>query len=612
MVGPRSAPSSSRVSRSLLSFGLVALLAAGCQPTPQPVEPSEAAVVDIPTQARLGLLDAEGIRGAVAFLADDAQQGRPPGTDADARVRAWVIERMQAAGLETSEQSFSVGAGAALREGASSGLAPAKKLDQGIAHAIVPFGHDTSGLEGGAVTGKLVFVGYGIAGEGEDAGDFAKVDVKGAIVVALAGAADPHASRLETRAQSKLIAARDRGAVGFVLWEPNSDRGPAGRGPFGELEIPAVFVGKTGSEALAKALRIPADGAGGEKRGANSRKAYSLSTPIEAVTLDTANVVGVLPGSAPEAQRRQIYVGAHLDHLGMGTASSLAPGEHAVHNGADDNASGVAVILAMAEALAQLPADARPHDLVFVAFGAEELGLLGSQHMVEAMAPEQRERIVAMLNFDMVGRLRDNLLISGVGTAPQWEALLADAQAAVQADGASTLTLETQASGWGPSDHASFYGEGVPVLHFFTGAHEDYHKPSDDLDKLDFAGAAAIGDLAGRVAVGLMAHENLDYVKTERPKQGGSAFRVSLGTMPDYGRDVDGMALGGVRDGGPAANAGLQKGDVITRIGEREIHNIDDYMAAFGELEPGVEVEVGFTRDGAEQTTRMTPAAPRR
>jgi aminopeptidase YwaD len=600
----------------LASFSLVGLLVgslgACAAPTPTPITPAEV-VVDIPAALELAPIDIEPIVAAVAFLADDAQAGRAPGTEADARVRAWIVERMAGIGLVSGAgddflQRFEIGDGVRLREGAVSRLgAP---TGGGIEHALLPFGHDTGEA---LVEAKLVFVGYGLTGEGEGPegeGDYAGVRLDGAIAVVLAGSADPHASSAKTRIQSKLIAARDRGAVGFVVWDPHSDAPPPNHGPFSELEIPAVFVGKAGSPGLRAALgtsnRTP-DAL--PKHGARSRKNLALATPIEPVTLTTANVVGLLPGSAPAATRKRVVIGAHMDHLGLGTASSLAPGEHAIHNGADDNASGVAVVLALAESLASLALERRPHDLVFVAFGAEEMGLLGSKHMVEAMSAAERAQILAMLNFDMVGRLGDELIVNGTGTAQEWPELLAAANSA----GAEPLQLAGSPDGWGPSDHASFYGEGVPVLHFFTGAHEDYHKPSDDADKLNLAGAVVIAELAARISVALLERcEPLAYVKVERPEVGRTAFRVSLGTMPDYGADVDGLALAGVREGGPAALAGLRKADVITKIGAREIHNIDDYMATFAELEPGVEVEIGFTRERAEQTTTLIPAAPSR
>jgi aminopeptidase YwaD len=595
-----------RIRWTLLHASLTALLfLPACPQTPTPQNPTDDQVdVAIETITQVELASAD-IQQAIAFLSDDAQEGRAPGSDADKRVQHWIANQMQTAGLEPAGndgflQVFEVGDGVRLRDNTASALAGPGDGDR-IHHSLLPFGHDTGEL---AVKAKLVFVGHGIPAD-DGPGDYAGLDakVKGAIVVALAGSADPHASPTKTRPQSKLIAARDRGAVGFVLWDPDTDATWPNHGPFAELDIPAVHVGKQGSDLLRKTLRVR--GEAPPKPGLVSRIAVELHTPIQPITLTTANVVGRLPGTSTNG-RKQIIIGAHMDHLGWGTSSSLAPGAHEVHNGADDNASGIAVILGLAEALAQLPAEQRSHDLVFVAFGAEEMGLLGSAHLVESMSVEAKASTLAMINFDMVGRLRDqSLVVNGTGTASEWPALLEPL--------AGALKLQSVADGWGPSDHSSFYGEGMPVLHLFTGSHEDYHKPSDDLPTINVEGVVAVGELAGRIVIALLDRcDPLTFVKADRPQQGAGAFKVSLGTMPDYAADVDGLALAGVREGGPAALAGLQKGDVITKIGSREIHGIDDYMASFAELVPGEAVEIGYVREGKGATTSLTPAAPRR
>ncbi len=588
---------------------LAALLLIACPQTPPPQTPqTPGSAVDVAGPVKVTQIDlpAAEIQQAIAFLADDAQEGRAPGSEADTRVQHWIANRLQAAGLAPAGDSgsyfqvFEVGDGVRLRAGQTSGLTGPGENER-IDHSLLAFGHDTADA---AVEAKLVFVGYGIPAD-DGPGDYAGLEakVKGAIVVALAGSIDPHASPTKIRPQSKLIAARDRGAVGFVLWDPDTDAPWPNHGAFGELDIPAVHVGKLGSDALRKLLRVRGEAA--PKPGLVSRAKVQLATPIEPVVLKTANVIARLPGSSSPA-RKQIIVGAHMDHLGWGTTSSLAPGAHEVHNGADDNASGIAVLLGLAEALAELPIEQRSHDLLFVAFGAEEMGLLGSAHLVTTLSAEAKTNTLAMINFDMVGRLRErSLVVNGTGTASEWPALLEPL--------AGELTLKSIPDGWGPSDHSSFYAEGMPVLHLFTGAHEDYHRPSDDLPAINVEGAAEVGELAGRVVLALLDRcDPLTFVKVDRPQAGAGAFKVSLGTMPDYAVAVDGLALAGVREGGPAALAGLQKGDVIKKIGSRDIHGIDDYMASFAELVPGEPVEIGYERAGKLATTQLTPAAPRR
>ena len=363
-----------------------------------------------------------------------------------------------------------------------------------------------------------------------------------------------------------------------------------------------MWVGRPGSEALRKAFGGKPDKA--PKVGRKGKGKATIDTPIEPIVLATANVSGVLPGREGSPV---LVVGAHMDHLGEGTSSSLAPGVKAIHNGADDNASGVAVILEIARVLGALPVAERPYTVCFVAFGAEEMGLLGSKHYVENLPPALRGRMVAMLNFDMVGRLgsEQDLVIAGMGTSSVWPELVERTR--------GTQEIRTSDDGYGASDQTSFYEAGLPVLHFFTGTHSDYHKPSDDVDKINFAGAATVADIALRVLHAISTEGIMpDYIKVARTAPARGGFKVSLGTIPDYGAKVDGVRLTGVREGGAAAKAGLRKGDVIQRIGEREVHNLDDYMATFAVLEPGKEVEVAVEREGKPVTVTLVPDAPSR
>jgi hypothetical protein len=587
------------------SAALLAAVLLACKPAPAapgaaaPAAPDAAAPAD-PWQSP-PRLDPERLRGHLAFLADDAQEGRAPGTAADERVQQHIEAAFRALGLGPAfgdgfRQPFTVvdgvrplaGAAVALKLGAAE--LPAEP---------VPFTHATAA----AVEAPVVYLGHGL----DDSPKLAAA-TKGAIVVVRAGAPnDPHLDPSRTRAQSKLIAARDRGAVGFILWDPDTDLPYPNHGEANDLQIPAVALGKAATPALLAAFgaRPPKtpDLHHGLRPGQKARARGALHTPVERVVLTTANVGAVLPGAGPE----RLVVGAHMDHLGYGTASSLTPGERAIHNGADDNASGVAALLALAAALAQVPAAARPYTVEFVAFGAEEMGLLGSKHLVARLDEPARKRIRAMINFDMVGRLQDNrVVVAGVGTSGDWPTLLERAAA-------GALEVRPSEDGFGASDQTSFYSAGIPVLHFFSGTHADYHKPSDDLDKINVPGAAAIGDLSLRL-IGLVMRERpaLGYVKVAAVAPARGGFRVSLGTVPDYAAKVDGVALADVRSGGPAEAAGLRKGDVIQKLGAREIHNFDDYMACFAELQPGVAVPVRVLRDGQPLAVQLTPAAPTR
>jgi aminopeptidase YwaD len=605
---------------SLRPSWLLLALAIACRPAP-PQSPEESPPT-APDPAAQGPwrdpppVDLERLRGHLAFLADDAQEGRPPGTAADARVADHIEQAFRELGLQPGfgdsyRMPFEFTDGVRLRAGEQSDLAVGGKP---VPHSLVPF----AAAADAPVVAPLVYVGHGIPGDGLDSGDYAGIlaRVKGAIVVARGGAPDdPHLDPAKTRVQSKVIAARDRGAVGFILWEPDATVPYPNHGEANDLQLPAVAVSAAGTAELLKAFGkkgpVTAENRhGGLAPGASAKGKATLRLPIERVTATTANVAGLLPGTG----RQRIVLGAHMDHLGHGNSSSLAPGVDAIHNGADDNASGVAALLSVAAALAQIPAEARPFDLQFVAFAAEEMGLLGSKRIVEGLGPDERKDILAMLNFDMVGRVRDNtVIIAGTGTSSAWPDLLGRVAADPQGP-ARTLTVKPSEDGFGASDQASYYAADIPVLHFFSGAHDDYHRPSDDLDKINLEGAAAIADLSARL-VGLMLRERpvLDFKKVAAasPSRGGG-FRVSLGTVPDYAADVDGMKLTDVRPKSPAEAAGLKGGDVIVQIGAREIHNIDDYMACFGELQPGVAVPVVVVRDGARLELTITPAAPTR
>lgn len=601
-------------------MAVAALLVAACRPAQgDPVEPAPATTVSTPsvvaeekseTPAAPPALamTSDAVRPHIEFLAADAQKGRAPGTDGDVATQDYVAGAMKGVGLEPAfvdgfRQAFIVTDGVQANADATLTLG-----GKAVPHGLVPF----SGRSGEAVSGKLVFVGHGIAPEGKGSGDYEGLDskVKGKIVVALAGANgnDPHQSPAASRAPQKLINARDHGAVGFLLWEPDMTTPYPNHGAANDLQVPALWVGKDATPRLFKALggRGEATPAAIEtlKKGRAARGKLSMRVPIEPVVRRTANVAGLLRGSGDSS--RMLVVGAHMDHLGMGSTTSLSPGEQAVHNGADDNASGVAVMLEAARGLAGLDTDSRPFDVLFIAFGAEEMGLLGSKHYVESLGEGEAEaRIVAMINFDMVGRLGDDgVQVAGTGTAEVWPKVVEGAR--------GELTVKTMEDGYGPSDHGSFYEAGVPVLHFFTGSHSDYHKPTDDIEKINFEGAARIGTMALDI-LGTLERERLEpqYVKVARKQSARGGFRVSLGTIPDYGGGVDGVLLSGVREGGAAAKAGLTKGDIIQKLGDREIHNLDDFMASFAVLEPDVEIDVVVQRDGKQVSLKLTPAKPR-
>lgn len=314
------------------------------------------------------------------------------------------------------------------------------------------------------------------------------------------------------------------------------------------------------------------------------------------------NVAGVLPGSDPALAGQYVVLGAHYDHLGLGGRGSLDPDSLGVpHNGADDNASGVTALLEAARRLSL----ARPaRSVLFLAFSGEEHGLLGSAAWVRAPAVPN-DSVVAMLNFDMVGRLRDDrLVVYGVETAREWRPLLDSLNAQ------AGFTLAAQGDGYGPSDHTSFTLARRPVLHFFTGTHEDYHRTTDDWERINAEGIGRIAALAAGVtrAIGGPA-ATLTFVDLPPPAPAanrGGGYGAYLGTIPDMTDNPGGVRISGTRAGSPAAQAGLRAGDILVRIGEHQVPDLQGMTDALRAHRPGDAVEVVVLRDGAPVTLRVT------
>jgi hypothetical protein len=325
---------------------------------------------------------------------------------------------------------------------------------------------------------------------------------------------------------------------------------------------------------------------------------------IERHQIQVHNVVGVLEGEGPLADET-LVIGAHYDHLGYGEPGSLAHGEKAVHNGADDNASGVAVLLEIARQLAAR-GEKLPRRVVFIAFAGEERGLLGSAFYVRnPVAPI--EQTIAMINLDMVGRLTDDkLIVHGSGTAPSFDALL-DRLAQEQG-----FQLTKKPGGFGPSDHSTFYSKQIPVLHFLTGTHKDYHRPSDDFEKLNIPGMRRIGAMIVDVALALAGAETRpQYVAVAQPKgMSGGGDRPYFGSIPDFAGEGPGYAISGVTEGGPAQRAGLAGGDVIVQFGDSKIGGLEDFDSALRKYEGGDRVPVTVRRDGREETFHVTLDPP--
>lgn len=320
----------------------------------------------------------------------------------------------------------------------------------------------------------------------------------------------------------------------------------------------------------------------------------------------TRNVIAIIPGTSAVMRGQVVVVGAHYDHLGLGGFGALDTAA-AVHNGADDNASGTAALLE----IGRLLAGRRPaRTIVLVAFSGEELGTLGSSYFVRNAVPHPIDSLYAMVNLDMVGRLRNaRLMALGAASAREFPALLDSLNTPARFD------LRASGDGWGPSDHAVFFATRRPVLHFFTDLHEDYHRATDDWDKLNIGGIVQVAQFVAELTLALANRTGrLTFVDAPRPQAaaGGSGYGAYLGTIPDMsgGGVADGVRITGVRAGSPAELAGLQAGDVITAIGDKRVANLYDMTAVLRSHQPGDTVVIVSKREGVER--RATAVLGRR
>ncbi len=300
------------------------------------------------------------------------------------------------------------------------------------------------------------------------------------------------------------------------------------------------------------------------------------------------NIVGFLDNGASTT----IIIGAHYDHLGTdGQGSSLdANPKDKIHNGADDNASGVAGVLELARFFSNNKKKEN-NNYLFLCFSGEELGLVGSKYFADH-SPVPMTSVNYMINMDMIGRLdpqSKTVMVHGTGTSPVWEPILKKLEN-------ENLKIKTDSSGTGPSDHTSFYLKDVPVLHFFTGSHSDYHKPSDDYEKINLAGEAEVLRLIATLSMGLDNAQKLAFLKTKSKSMAGRSTKVTMGIMPSYASDVEGLKVDGVSEGKPAQKAGVQTGDVIILIGDYPIKDIQNYMDALGKFEKGQTVPLKVKR----------------
>lgn len=544
----------------------------------------------------------------VGYLAADEREGRGIGTkglrDASDHVQAQLAALGAEPGMPNNgwRQTFDVTT--EVKRAPATALSLDGKPVAATDFAPMPFSASKT------VTAAIVPVGYGLVDAEAKLDDYKRKSVKGKIV--LVHRFTPPDKQLGPTSQARLgdlrfkaLVARTRGAVGMIVvdaGDPAQEEAPLpGLATDGMADlisggadagIPIVVVKRAAAASLAK-----------------GKHKATLTVALEPVRTPTDNVVGVIRAGAAQKLPGVIVVGAHLDHLGMGGGSNaLDPKVIAPHNGADDNASGVAALLEVTAALAAKRATLQ-RDVYVVAFSGEEEGDLGSAHYVRN--PPTNAPVVAMLNMDMVGRMRNNTLhVSGAESAKEWKPIVEPACTSAR------VSCTVGGSGYGPSDHMAFYVAGIPVLFFFTGNHLDYHTATDDADKINAAGGARVAMVVGEIAASLATRTDpLTYVKTAPTTVAGDMRRAgaSLGTVPSYGDDPNqppGVLLSDVRPEGPAAKAGMKGGDRIVQVGTIEIRSINDLMFVLQTAKPGTDVKVTFVRDGKSQTVTATYGVP--
>ncbi len=583
------------------------------------------------------------LREHVRTLASDTFAGRMTGSDGARQSAEFIAQQFRASGLtsmgdsNSSFQAFEFNAGVRVLTNQNR-LNLTMAASDGSSSNSSSFNPEKdfrplSFTSNGTVSASVVFVGYGLAvpGKGAEGYDsYAGLDVSNKIVLALRYVPEEVEAKRRQELNRyaglryKAMIARERGALAILfVTGPNSpnagelaalssDSAGGGSGIIAAsvtTNVAAALFASAGKNLAAIQSQLDKEDPHAEGSLDISNVTVSVTTAVEHIRKSDRNVVVVLPA---EGSREYVMVGAHYDHLGFGESGAMqrAGEENRVHPGADDNASGTAVVMEMARSL-RAQQEANPallkRGIIFALWSGEELGLIGSSHFAER-SPVPLSNIVAYVNFDMVGRLRENkLMLQGVGSSTVWKRLIEKRNVA------AGFNLVLQEDPYLPTDVTAFYPRGIPVISFFTGSHEDYHRPTDTADKVNYEGLERVAKFARALVLDLAnAPERPDYVKVASKDQGTGGrenLRAYLGTIPDYATEVPGVKLSGVRGGSPAEKAGLKGGDVIVEFGGQKIANIYDYTYALDAVKIGQPMQIVVLRDGQRVVITATPEA---
>jgi len=559
----------------------------------------------------------QAVEKHIRTLAADDMEGRGLGTKGIGKAANYIEAQLKAAKLKPAfgnsyRQKFPV------KMGVSAG--PQNHIDGLSNDEWTPLGFSSSG----SFSGPIAFVGYGIDAPPLNYREYEGIDLKGKVALMLRyepqekDEKSPFDGRKPSRWSAmryKAMKARDYGAVAVVfvtgpLQDEEKDKIPAltNDGPESPAGIPIIQVKMSTAKKWVDLDQFQKDvDADLKPRSRVLDAKLTGNVDVKAEYENGENLAGVIPGKGKLANE-VVVIGAHYDHLGYGGHGSMRPNDHGIHNGADDNASGTAAILAAATRLQELLKDAKDRRTVVVSlFSAEEVGLGGSAYLVDHF-PFPMSKVVAMINLDMVGAMKDDKLI-GLGTesAAEWKPLIDRTAAEIK------LTVSSSGDGYGPSDQTSFYAKQVPVIHFFTGTHERYHTPDDDADFINFAGVAKSSELTARLANDLARGTTTPkYARsTAAPAMSGDSrgYGAWLGTVPDFSAmesQSGGVKIADTRAGSPADKAGLKGGDVIVAMGGTRIENLYDMTYALQDHKPGETIDVVVMRGGEKKTLRAT------
>lgn len=582
------------------------------------------------------------IQEHVEFLADDSLEGRMSGSKGSKLAADYIVQNFSQLNLQPAGEEdgffqkfeFNAGSKVILQENkfhlTRNIEGREEHLEFKVEEDFLPFSFSNNGV----VEGEVAFVGYGLSETGGSGyNSYAGIDVKDKIVIALRYV--PEGVSKERRQQLirfagiryKAIQARENGAKAFLTVSgPNSpNAGKVIPITFDNRSAECGLVAASISDTVANTILATV--------GKNLKEVQSgldienphhigefilpdvrikIAASVEKLKKSDNNVLAMIPPAEQSDENEYIIVGAHYDHIGFGEVGSMAKGEEKtkIHNGADDNASGTAVVLKLAEMFAsdrKNQPEKFKRGLVFALWSGEELGLIGSTHYVNKPTIPL-ENSAGYINFDMVGRLRNNkLIIQGIGSSPVWTKHIEKRNVLIG------LNLNLIKDPYMPTDVTAFYPKKVPVLSFFTGLHQNYNKPSDDPETLNYAGLERISNLAYGIISDLISAEErpeyLDVARNQAEEGSRDNLRVYLGTIPDYATEDEGVKLSDVRAGGPADKAGLKSGDVIVGLGGKKITNIYDYTYALDGVKIGEPVEIVVMRDDKEVKLKITPEA---